>query len=256
MSKTPQFDFFGQSDVGCVRETNEDAFGSIVEDGVFVVCDGMGGGAAGEVASSLTVEFFLDHLRANKLSSHPPADEVTEALRGAILDANSLVLQRSRLSAEFHGMGTTLVALWVRRARISGSTRRAVWIAHVGDSRCYRFRNGTLDAMTVDHSLVEQQVRIGQMTPEEAERSNMRHVITRAVGVDAHLEPEIAVSEVYPGDAFLLCSDGLTHEVTDARIAELLARDVRVKDACRELIDEARKNGGNDNITCMLVRVN
>jgi PPM family protein phosphatase len=255
MSKTPEFDYFGQSDVGCVRETNEDAFGSIVEDGVFVVCDGMGGGAAGEVASSLAVESFLDYLRAKKLNRHPPGDEVTEALRLAILDANSLVLQRSRLSAEFHGMGTTLVALWVRRARISGSTRRAVWIGHVGDSRCYRFREGTLDAMTADHSLVEQQVRMGQMTPEEAERSNMRHVITRAVGVDAHLEPEVTLSDVVRGDAFLLCSDGLTREVTEARIAEVLAREVRVKDACGALIDEARKNGGNDNITCLLVRV-
>jgi serine/threonine protein phosphatase PrpC len=109
--------------------------------------------------------------------------------------------------------------------------------------------------MTADHSLVEQQVRMGQMTPEEAERSNMRHVITRAVGVDAHLEPEVTLSDVVRGDAFLLCSDGLTREVTEARIAEVLAREVRVKDACGALIDEARKNGGNDNITCLLVRV-
>jgi protein phosphatase len=256
MSKAPQIEYFGMSDVGCVREVNEDAFAIHSEEGVFVVCDGMGGGAAGEVASGLAVESFLTQLEQTKLSNSAAADDVTEALRFAILDANSLVLQRSRLSAEFHGMGTTLVALWVRKARINGSVRRAAWIAHVGDSRCYRFREGTLSGMTVDHSLVEQQVRMGQITAEEAETSNMRHVITRAVGVDSRLEAEIAIEDAFPGDIFLLCSDGLTREVTDARIAELLASDKQVEDACRSLITEARNNGGNDNITCVLVRVN
>jgi protein phosphatase len=152
-------------------------------------------------------------------------------------------------------MGTTLVALWVRRARVEGSVRRAAWVAHAGDSRCYRWREGTLEQLTVDHSLVEQQVRMGQMTPEEAERSNMRHVITRAVGVEARLESDISITDVQPGDVFLLCSDGLTREVTDARIAELIRNERQVEDASRALITEARNNGGNDNITCLLVRV-
>ncbi|MGC2620391.1 MAG: Stp1/IreP family PP2C-type Ser/Thr phosphatase [Acidobacteriaceae bacterium] len=256
MSKPPQIEYFGLSDVGCVRETNEDAFAIQSEEGIFVVCDGMGGGAAGEVASGLAVESFLTQLRQTKLGNNAAAEDVTEALRFAILDANSLVLQRSRLSTEFHGMGTTLVAMWLRKAKINGSVRRAAWIAHVGDSRCYRFRDGTLSGMTVDHSLVEQQVRMGQITAEEAEHSNMRHVITRAVGVDSRLEPEIAIEDALAGDIFLLCSDGLTREVTDARIAELLASEKLVEDSCRALIAEARNNGGNDNITCMLARLN
>ena len=255
MSKGLQVEFFGLSDVGCTRVTNEDAFGMLSEDGLFVVCDGMGGGAAGEVASNLAVEVFLICMRESRLGSSATAEDVTGALQRSILDANGQVLQRSRLSTEFHGMGTTLVSLWLRKARFDGTLRQAVWLAHVGDSRCYRFRDGALEQMTVDHSLVEQQVRLGQMTPEEAENSNMRHVITRAVGVDARLEPEIAIIDAYAGDIFLLCSDGLTREVTDARIAELIQSETRLEDACHALVEEARNNGGNDNITSLLVRM-
>jgi PPM family protein phosphatase len=233
---------------------NEDAFGMLSEEGMYVVCDGMGGGAAGEVASTLAVESFLAQLEQTKLDRTPVADAVTEALRLAILHANSLVLQRSRLSAEFYGMGTTLVALWLRRARIESAVHRAAWVAHAGDSRCYRFRNDSLGLLTTDHSLVEQQVRLGQLTPEEAGQSNLRHVITRAVGVDPQLEPEIAITDALAGDLFLLCSDGLTQEVTDARIAEVLRREDQVEDACRVLVAEARKSGGRDNITCVLVQ--
>jgi PPM family protein phosphatase len=253
MGKTPPTRAFGLTDVGCVREMNEDAVGMRSEDGLYVVCDGMGGGAAGEVASSLAVESFLAHLEQTRIERTPPADEVTEALGRAILHANSLVLQRSRLSAEFRGMGTTLVALWLRRARIEGVVHRAAWVVHAGDSRCYRFRDDALSALTADHSLVEQQVRMGQMTPKEAEQSNMRHVITRALGVDPRLEPEIAITDALAGDLFLLCSDGLTAEVTDARIAEILRRESQVEAACRALVAEARNNGGRDNITCVLV---
>ncbi len=225
------------------------------EAGLFVVCDGMGGGAAGEVASSLAVDSFLKQIRQTKLASTPTGEEVTEALRAAVLDANGRVLQHSRLSTAYQGMGTTLVAIWVRKARVDGSVRRAAWLVHVGDSRCYRWREGTLDQMTVDHSLVEQQVRMGEMTAEEAEHSNMRHVITKAVGVDSRLDPELALTDAFRGDTFLLCSDGLTREVTDARIAELMGREKKLEDACRALVGEALANGGNDNVTCVLVRV-
>ena len=255
MSKGHHVEFFGATDVGCTREINEDAFGMLSESGLFVVCDGMGGGAAGEVASSLATDSFLKQIRQTRLASTPTAEEVTEALRAAALDANGRVLQHSRLSAAYQGMGTTLVAIWIRKARVDGRVRRAAWLVHAGDSRCYRWREGTLDQMTVDHSLVEQQVRLGQMTAEEAEHSNMRHVITRAVGVDSRLDPELAITDTFSGDIFLLCSDGLTREVTDARIAELLKREMKLEDACRALIGEALANGGNDNVTCVLVRV-
>jgi len=109
--------------------------------------------------------------------------------------------------------------------------------------------------MTIDHSLVEQQVRMGQMTADEAENSPIRHVITRAVGVDAQLDPEISIAGAEPRDIFLLCSDGLTQEVSDARIAELLDGERHLESACRALVAEAKRNGGHDNITCLLVRV-
>lgn len=254
MGKTPPIRAFGLSDVGCVREMNEDSFGMRSEASLYVVCDGMGGGAAGEVASSLTVDAFLAQLDRTRLEKTPSADEVTEALRMAIHHANSLVLQRSRLSPEFRGMGTTLVSLWLRRAQFDGAAHRAAWVAHAGDSRCYRFREGELSALTADHSLVQQQVRMGQITAEEAEQSNMRHVITRAVGVDPRLEPEIAITDAQAGDVFLLCSDGLTQEVPHARIAAVLHREAQVQDACRELVAEARSHGGRDNITCIVVQ--
>jgi PPM family protein phosphatase len=254
MGKTLPIRAYGLSDVGCVREMNEDSFGLRSEDGLYVVCDGMGGGAAGEVASSLAVDAFLARLEQTRLEKTPAADDVTETVWMAVQHANSLVLQRSRLSAEFRGMGTTLVALWLRSAQFDGATHRAAWVAHAGDSRCYRFRGDELCALTVDHSLVEQQVRQGQLTPEEAEHSNMRHVITRAVGVDSQLEPEIAVTDALAGDLFLLCSDGLTQEVTQSRIAEVLRHEKRVEDACRALVAEARSHGGRDNITCVLVQ--
>jgi PPM family protein phosphatase len=253
MGKTPPMRAFGLSDVGCVRELNEDSFGLQSDAGLYVVCDGMGGGAAGEVASRLTVDAFLAQIGRTKLERHPAGDDVTAALRLAIQHANNLVLQRSRLSPEFRGMGTTLVAVWLRRAQIDGAAQRAAWVAHAGDSRCYRFRDDELSVLTADHSLVEQQVRLGQLTAEEAEASNMRHVITRAVGVDPQLEPEITMTDVLPGDLFLLCSDGLTTEVSDARIAEVLAHEKQPEDACRALVAEARNHGGGDNITCVLV---
>jgi len=249
-----QIEHFGLSDIGCVRATNEDAFAIAGDEGVFVLCDGMGGGAAGEVASSLAVDAFLEALREDKPGANAEAKEIREAMRFAIVDANSLVMQRARLSAEFRGMGTTLVALWLRSGRIDGRVRRGAFLAHVGDSRCYRMRDRKLEPLTVDHSLVELQVQMGEITAEEAERSDMRHVITRAVGADARIEPETRTVEVRHGDVFLLCSDGLTGEVTDARIAEILSDGVKLEDLCRALIREARINGGEDNITCVLAR--
>ncbi|HEY6445670.1 MAG TPA: Stp1/IreP family PP2C-type Ser/Thr phosphatase [Acidobacteriaceae bacterium] len=255
MSKGKQFEYFGLSDVGCERPANEDSYGIEADAGLFVLCDGMGGGAAGEVASSLAVEAFLDTMSQAKLGTGVDSAEIGEALRAGVADANSVVLQRSRLSSEFRGMGTTLVSLWLRKGRVDGRMRRAAWLAHVGDSRCYRMRDGMLEPLTTDHSLVEQQMQMGQMTADEAEHSPIRHVITRAVGVDTELDPEIAIADAESRDVFLLCSDGLTQEVNDARIRELLSGQTHLETACRALVAEAKRNGGHDNITCLLVRV-
>ena len=231
------------SDRGRKRPSNEDAFGFSVEDGVFVVCDGMGGAAAGEIASSVAVDEFL-HLLAgrgqNDLVSMPGAAEE------AIVAANDAIFARAQKNERLSGMGTTLVALAVQESH--------VWVLNIGDSRCYRLRAGNLELLTLDHSLVEEQVRLGRMTPSEASRSPYRNVITRALGTQSRVTPDVFGHEAEPGDLFLLCSDGLTRELPDEMIASMLAADAPLEELCARLVQAAKKAGGHDNITCLLVR--
>ncbi|HEX4285107.1 MAG TPA: Stp1/IreP family PP2C-type Ser/Thr phosphatase [Terracidiphilus sp.] len=231
------------SDRGKKRPSNEDAYGFSIEDGVFVVCDGMGGAAAGEVASSLAVDRFL-HLLAGhgqKVDASMPA-----AAEEAIVAANDAVFSQAQQNKRLTGMGTTLVSLAVHESH--------VWILNIGDSRCYRLRQGQLELMTLDHSLVEEQVRLGRMTRSEALRSPYKNVITRALGTQAQVTPDIFPLEAEPGDLYLLCSDGLTRELPDDTIASMIAEDVSLDDLCSRLVEAAKKAGGHDNITCLLVR--
>jgi serine/threonine protein phosphatase PrpC len=245
---------------GLVRRGNEDTCAVCAEAGAFVVCDGMGGAAAGEVASHLAAETFLSHLRlppgngngnGNGNGDHdsPPA-----RLCGAILAANLAVYQHSRQSSKFSGMGTTLVALLAPVPETAAS----VWLAHVGDSRCYRFRFGHLQQLTHDHSLVEEQLRAGQITPAQAAISPMRNLITRAIGSRPSVVPEIQRHHLQPRDLYLLASDGLTHDVTDSEIAAILAAipapltQAALSQACEDLIAAANRNGGHDNTTVLL----
>jgi protein phosphatase len=214
---------------GRKRPSNEDAFGFSVEHGVYVVCDGMGGAAAGEVASSVAVAETM------QLLTHRDG-------------SNPLPAQRSqRLS----GMGTTLVALLAED--------RQAWMLNVGDSRGYRLRNSRagdshLEQITIDHSLVEEQIRLGRMNRMEAQRSPLRNVITRALGTQNVITPDVFELEAEPGDLFLLCSDGLTRELSDPIIESMLRLDVPLDDLCARLVGAANEAGGHDNITCLLVR--
>ncbi|QNI32159.1 Stp1/IreP family PP2C-type Ser/Thr phosphatase [Alloacidobacterium dinghuense] len=230
------------TDVGRIRSGNEDSYGLCYEAGFFVVCDGMGGAAAGEVASQVTVAAVMEKVCAETVS------DPRQALETAIAESNRQVFSRAERESSLHGMGTTLVALLVREG--------CVWIAHVGDSRCYRLRAGALERMTQDHSLVDEQIRLGQMTPEEAEVSPFRNVITRAIGTREHVTPDIQEVATEHGDLFLLCSDGLTKEVPEPRMAELLCGDISDLQAlCQALIQDANDSGGSDNITAILVRI-
>jgi protein phosphatase len=245
-----------------VRTANEDSFGICAEEGLFVVCDGMGGAAAGEVASRVAVDAVLKSLcgprkAAARTDTDPgliglPANdaaqgaEVQGLLRDAVSDANHLVFSQAAKDSRLHGMGTTLVALLVHAHR--------VWVAHVGDSRCYRYRGGALEQLTRDHSLVDEQVKLGQLTREEADRSPLRNVITRAVGSQRSVSTEISELDAKPGDLFLLCSDGLTRELADRRIEAMLKETGDLDALCRRLIDAANDAGGRDNVTCVLVR--
>jgi protein phosphatase len=229
------------TDRGRKRPSNEDAFGFSVEHGVYVVCDGMGGAAAGEIASSLAVEEVLRLLTARTEAVPMPL-----AAEQAICAANQAIFSRSERNYKLNGMGTTLVGLVTEEQH--------VWVLNVGDSRCYRLRGGHLEQLTLDHSLVEEQVRLGRMTPSEALRSPLRNVITRALGTQSHVTPDIFALEAEPGDLFLLCSDGLTRELSNLQIESLLGRAWLLEDKCARLVDAAKKAGGNDNITCLLVR--
>jgi serine/threonine protein phosphatase PrpC len=258
---------------GRVRHGNEDTCAAAPEAGAFVVCDGMGGAAAGEIASSLAADTFLANLVPP--SRGKEAAEPQTRLNSAIQAANHAVYQQSRQSAKLSGMGTTLVAL-LHAPIVNGAGKRrtptdhtnsrvtdppTLWLGHVGDSRCYRRRRGHFEQLTHDHSLVEEQLRAGQITAAQAAHSPMRNLITRAIGSQATVEADIQSHRPQPNDVYLLASDGLTHEVTDKEISEILTAIPRpptvrsLNDACEALITAANRNGGRDNITVLLVAI-
>lgn len=230
------------TDRGRKRPSNEDAFGFSIEHGVFVVCDGMGGAAAGEIASSIAVDEVLRHLTSDRATGLPLPD----AAQNAVSAANAAIFSRGQRNRRLNGMGTTLVELVVKERR--------AWVLNVGDSRCYRLRDGRLEQLTLDHSLVEEQVRMGRMSQAEALRSPLRNVITRALGTQNAVTPDCFEVQAEPGDLFLLCSDGLTRELPDPAIETILRCNLCLQDRCARLIEAAKKAGGHDNITCVLVQ--
>ena len=259
---------------GRVRHGNEDTCAAAPEAGAFVVCDGMGGAAAGEIASNLAADTFLAHLTPPSRGTEQVKPQAR--LNAAIQAANQAVYQQSRQSAKLAGMGTTLVALLhapilngskVKRRTPSDHTNSRVtdpptlWLGHVGDSRCYRRRRGELEQLTKDHSLVEEQLRAGQITAAQAALSPMRNLITRAIGSQATVEADIQSHRPQPNDIYLLASDGLTHEVDDEEVSTILAAIPKpptaksLTAACEALITAANRNGGRDNITVLLVAV-
>lgn len=231
------------TDRGRKRPSNEDAYGFSVEAGVYVVCDGMGGAAAGEVASTIAVDEILRQMTQRERGSGNP---LPDAAQSAVSAANEAIYSRAQRNRRFNGMGTTLVVMVTHEHR--------VWILNVGDSRCYRLRNGRLQQLTLDHSLVEEQVRLGRMTPNEALHSQWKNVITRALGTQPQVTPDIFEMEAEAGDLFLLCSDGLTRELSDRTIESVLSRELSLEMLSGQLVEEAKRAGGHDNITCLLVR--
>ena len=231
------------TDRGRKRPSNEDAFGYSVEAGVYVVCDGMGGAAAGEIASTLAVDEVLHRLSHR---TERGQNSLRFEAERAISAANEAIFTRAQRNHRLSGMGTTLVAL--------AAEDRNVWVLNIGDSRCYRLRKGRLEQVSQDHSLVEEQVRMGRMTHHEALRSPLRNVITRALGTQCRVTPDVFELEAVAGDLFLLCSDGLTRELSDATIEELISRDLPLETLSARLVLAAKKAGGHDNITCLLVR--
>lgn len=243
-TSTVGFQYAMLSDVGRVRQGNEDFCAASPKHGVFVVCDGMGGAAAGEVASELAATAFVEAIEASSTAS---AEKLLDA---AVRRANAVVYLKSTQSPRLRGMGTTLVALFLPQ-RGPG-----LWLANVGDSRCYRLRDGVLTQLTRDHSLVQEQVLAGQLTPEQAEHSPMRNIITRAIGSREAVEADLRELELHVGDLYLLTSDGLTRELTDEAVQEhLLQAKDDLASTCRSLVNAANRAGGRDNITVLLLRM-
>jgi len=233
---------FGQSDVGLVRQSNEDYFGLFPEQNLYVVADGMGGHAAGEVASRIAVESMRKYFEAPEHARRNPADRLREAIK----TANSAIVSASESDPSLNGMGTTIAAIC--------ALLNTVVVGHVGDSRIYRYRNHQVEQLTQDHSLVNDYVRQGLVTPEGAAHHPMRHVISRALGTSVQTEVEIARHAPQAGDIFLLCSDGLSNRVTSSEMNILLASAIDdLEKAAGALIARAKDNGGDDNITLILV---
>lgn len=245
----------GKTDVGVVRKNNEDNFGYDTRLGVFIVCDGMGGAAAGEVASRLGVETVLTYFReAAKGRGYPsigePVEGVSErgnALASAIHLANAAIFETGSSSETKRGMGSTIVAVLIKDNLFS--------VAHVGDSRIYLVRHGAIQQLTNDHSLVMEQVRRGLISREQAEKSEMQNIIIRALGSEETVKPDVDDLVALPGDVLLLASDGLTKHVKDEWMLGIIKEAPTLEQACNDLIDSAKGHGGDDNITCILVKL-
>lgn len=232
-----------RTSTGRVRDHNEDSY--YAGDLVAAVADGMGGHAAGEVASNLALQPVI----ALEGVPYPDAGAATQGLVEAVLEANELVLSHANDNPDQSGMGTTLTAVLLRE--------NCLHLAHVGDSRAYIFRDGKLTQLTTDHTLVNRLILEGHLSEEEAKVHPHRSVITRAIGVDSGLEVDTLEPPlpVVAGDRFLLCSDGLSGPVSDEQIAAILSNEPIPERACRRLVDAANSNGGPDNITTIIVDV-
>jgi serine/threonine protein phosphatase PrpC len=244
----------GKTDVGRVRTNNEDNFGYDKRVGIYVVCDGMGGAAAGEVASKMAVETVLNYYRQSAkkrkfdiIGVHPSdASMRAIALGSAINLANQHIFEASRANQERAGMGSTIVAVAVHENFFS--------IANVGDSRIYRIRQGAIEQITDDHSLVMEQVRRGLITAEEAKRVDYQNIVIRALGAEPTVQADVEDMMALPGDILVLCSDGLTRYLDGAQILKIVQESEDLSSATEKLITTARDAGGADNITALILR--
>ena len=245
----------GLTDTGIVRSKNEDSIGFDSTLGLIVLADGMGGHRGGEIASSMTVDTIIDKLQQSL--PEITVGEVDEAsgfskesicLQDAVVEANQLVFQAAEANPDHKGMGTTVVVLQFYNNSFS--------LAHIGDSRCYRIRSDKFEQITKDHSLLQELIDRGFYTPEEARKSMNKNLVTRALGIDPVVMPDIQEDIVLKNDIYLLCSDGLTDLVEDEDIYLTIKQfSANLEEAAKQLITKANQNGGKDNISVMLCRI-
>lgn len=239
----------GLSHVGLVRENNEDVWAELLERNFFVLADGMGGHLAGDVAARLTVDGLCEFVETSLPveGDDQESEDLMAALREGIRKTNQKVYVRGLEKEEWNGMGSTLCCLYFCGNRVI--------YAHVGDSRIYRLRGSRLEQLTEDHSLVRELLAAGYINERQAARFHYKNIITRAIGTHPDVEPSLAAIEVRPKDLFLICSDGLTDQVSDDEIAEVLRGENPLQQKAQKLVQEACAAGGKDNITVVLAEV-
>lgn len=247
----------GITDVGCAREHNEDDFYlSEGDEALCIVADGMGGHSSGEVASAMAIRAIVDYYRETiseeeKQEEEEEGDEDVDPdgfrLAEALKTANKAVFRAASTDAALDGMGTTIVSGYF--------TEEGVFVAHIGDSRAYRYRNGNLEQLTPDHSLANEYVRMGILAKEDVEFFPYKNVITRACGLAEQVEVDLQFEAVEPGDLYIFCTDGLSDMVPDREILPILQEETDLEKLCNRLVDRAKENGGDDNITVILARV-
>ncbi len=240
LMKTGRIRFQAQSDRGLVRANNEDNYLVQEEIGLFAVCDGLGGHAAGEIASQIAVDTLATRLQPSE--GDPP-----DRLREVIAEANGQILQDQHLNPERQGMGTTLSALWIPSSDTSEG-----WIGHIGDSRIYRFRNQQLDQLTDDHSPLYRLYKQGTIDKEALRHHPQKNLIERSLGLSLAVNSDIFPINLQPGDRVMLCTDGLTDYISDAQIAEIFSK-APWDQLCKKLVNHALAAGGFDNISVIIV---
>lgn len=244
------FEFASALDTGRVRRNNEDAVAVDPETGVAVLADGMGGYLAGEVASGMATSIICQEMvrwMRNHKGVLPSEGDVRHLMDTSTQHANRAIYESSHSNPKYSGMGTTLV--------MTAPCDRGLMVGHVGDSRAYRFRQGRLERLSKDHSFLQEQLDQGLITPEQAAKSMHRNLVTRAMGVEPDVLLELNLFDAHAEDVILLCSDGLTDMLDDARLGELLSETLPLQEMCLALVAAANDAGGRDNISVVLARI-
>ena len=244
----------GLSDVGRKRTHNEDSFALVESENLYLVADGMGGHSSGEVASRMAIETMAEFFAATSADPEATWPYKMDKARGydenrlvtGIKLANRRIYEAAQRETRLHGMGTTMVAVL--------AVRDAMLIGHVGDSRVYRVRNGALEQLTEDHSLLNDYIKMKSMTPEEIESFPHKNVIVRALGMKETVKVDAILDTPKPGDLYLLCSDGLCGPASDDEIKEIVLKHKDLREASQALIDRANEHGGPDNVTVVMCR--
>ncbi len=244
--KKVEYAYHGSSDKGLVRDSNEDVWGVLGD--IFLLADGIGGRNAGEVAAKEAVDHLAYHLK-EQLKHWMGEDiyDVQHLLRDAIQETNRFICQLASKNAEWYGMGTTLCCLvFIQDYFVC---------AHVGDSRIYRLRGGHFSQLTEDHSLATEMVARGELHPSDVATFPQKHVITRSIGIEWEVEPSLEIGKLEEGDRYLLCSDGLSDEIADEKLSNLMASTIGPIATVNTLVEAAKEAGGRDNITAIVVDV-